>query len=155
MPSSTILSLGSSQIIPMSTQKMQVRALPSPSHISPLTLSQVLFIKTWFIDSETRMNPNLKYAQMNRGPAGQFGSHTGILFVSHSSFYPVIHLTILSLQSDLKCMAKIVNSILLLRKANSTAWTEEIDSQMVAWTTTYIQWLETWPTAIRESQAPK
>jgi hypothetical protein len=52
-------------------------------------------------------------------------------------------------------MAKIVNGILILRKANSTAWTRELDTQMVNWTNTYIQWIETWPTAIQESRSPK
>lgn len=37
------------------------------------------YINTWFLASDTRMNPNLNYAQMQRGPDGQVGSHTGIL----------------------------------------------------------------------------
>ncbi|KAL4242367.1 dermatan-sulfate isomerase family protein [Abortiporus biennis] len=37
------------------------------------------WIKTWFLDSDTLMNPNLNYAQMERGPTGQVGTHTGIL----------------------------------------------------------------------------
>lgn len=39
----------------------------------------VNFLKVWFLNKNTRMNPNLNYAQMNRGPDGQFGDHTGIL----------------------------------------------------------------------------
>ena len=42
----------------------------------------VTFIKAWFLDPDTYMNPNLNYAQMQRGPDGQVGTHTGILFVS-------------------------------------------------------------------------
>jgi Alginate lyase len=93
------------------------------------------FIYTWFLNPDTKMNPNLKYAQMDRGPKGQMGAHTGIL--------------------DLKCMTKIVNAITMLRKANSTVWTEDLDSQMVEWANTYITWLKTWPTAIQESESPK
>ena len=52
-------------------------------------------------------------------------------------------------------MAKIVNGILILRKANSTDWTPEIDAAMVDWTHQYIHWLETWLTAYQESMSPK
>jgi hypothetical protein len=52
-------------------------------------------------------------------------------------------------------MAKIVNGILILRKANSTDWTPELDAAMVTWAREYIHWLETWPTAYQESMSPK
>ena len=42
------------------------------------------YISTWFLDDATYMNPNLDYAQMQRGPKGQNGSHTGILYVIRS-----------------------------------------------------------------------
>lgn len=42
----------------------------------------VTFIKAWFLDADTYMNPNLNYAQMQRGPDGQVGTHTGILYVA-------------------------------------------------------------------------
>jgi hypothetical protein len=44
-------------------------------------LCTVKFIRTWFLDSDTAMKPNLNYAQMIRGPGEQVGSHTGILYV--------------------------------------------------------------------------
>ncbi|KAF8519600.1 alginate lyase-domain-containing protein [Hysterangium stoloniferum] len=94
----------------------------------------VNFIRTWFLDPETKMNPNLKYAQMHRGPKGQLGGHTGIL--------------------DLKGFTKIACAILIFRKGGSTTWTSDLDSQMQAWAKQYIQWLETWPTAVEESHAP-
>lgn len=37
------------------------------------------WIKVWFVDPDTIMNPNLDYAQMQRGPGGQVGTHTGVL----------------------------------------------------------------------------
>ena len=37
------------------------------------------YIKAWFLDADTFMNPNLNYAQMQRGIYGQNGTHTGVL----------------------------------------------------------------------------
>ena len=37
------------------------------------------YVNTWFIDLESYMTPNLEYAQMERGPTGQIGTHTGLL----------------------------------------------------------------------------
>ncbi|KAF7366808.1 Chondroitin AC/alginate lyase [Mycena sanguinolenta] len=62
------------------------------------------FVDAWFLNNATGMNPNLNYAQMNRGPNGQVGTHTGVL---------------------------------------CTDWTEALDTQMIAWTNQYINWLET------------
>jgi len=95
--------------------------------------SAVKYIQTWFLDPDTKMNPNLNYAQMNRGPTGQTGTHTGIL--------------------DLKGMAKITTGILIFRKKGCTDWTSDIDNQMVAWTKEYIQWLETAPISLEEEAA--
>ncbi|KAF9452091.1 chondroitin AC/alginate lyase [Macrolepiota fuliginosa MF-IS2] len=93
--------------------------------------SATQFIKTWFLDEATRMNPNLNYAQVIRGPNNAGGTHTGVL--------------------DLKCMAKIVSGILILRKTNSTAWTSEVNDGMNAWVTEYVHWLETANIAIQEA----
>ncbi len=49
-----------------------------------LTSILVSFIQTWFLDSDTAMNPNLNYAQMQRGPDGQIGTHTGVLWVLYA-----------------------------------------------------------------------
>jgi hypothetical protein len=47
--------------------------------MSNYSASIASFIKVWFIDPDTAMNPNLNYAQMDRGPDGQNGTHTGVL----------------------------------------------------------------------------
>ncbi|KAF9473986.1 chondroitin AC/alginate lyase [Pholiota conissans] len=93
----------------------------------------VKFLKAWFLDDATKMNPNLAYGQMQRGPTGQVGSHTGVL--------------------DLKAMAKVTSAILILRKGGSTQWTSDLDNQLIAWTKEYITWLETAEIAIEEALA--
>lgn len=40
------------------------------------------YIDTWFVNPNTAQTPNLQYAQMDRGPDGQIGTHTGLLYVS-------------------------------------------------------------------------
>ncbi|KAF7343232.1 Chondroitin AC/alginate lyase [Mycena venus] len=93
----------------------------------------VKYIKTWFLDPDTSMNPNLNYAQMNRGPKGQTGEYTGIL--------------------DLRGFVKIASGILILRQHGSSDWTSDIDSQMIAWCKKYIDWLQTAPTAKQAASA--
>ncbi|VDC03199.1 unnamed protein product [Peniophora sp. CBMAI 1063] len=88
------------------------------------------WIKTWFLDPATAMNPNLNFAQVIRGPGAYYGAHTGVL--------------------DLKCMAKVATGILTLRQGKSPDWTDELDAQMKNWTQTYIQWMETSPIALGE-----
>ncbi|KAI0649839.1 chondroitin AC/alginate lyase [Trametes meyenii] len=91
------------------------------------------FVKAWFIDADTAMNPNLNYAQMKRGPDGQVGQHTGVL--------------------DLKCMSKLVSGVLILREGKASEWTSELDSQLTNWTTSYINWLTTAQIALEEEAA--
>ncbi|KAF8909717.1 alginate lyase-domain-containing protein [Gymnopilus junonius] len=54
-----------------------------------------------FNADETKMNPNMNFAQMKRGPEGQIGYRAGIL--------------------DLKGMVKISNAILMLRKGKASS----------------------------------
>ncbi|KAJ7092858.1 chondroitin AC/alginate lyase [Mycena belliarum] len=91
----------------------------------------VKFINTWFLDANTSMNPNLNYAQMNRGPNGQTGD--GI--------------------SDLRGFAKIASAILILRGSGNTDWTADVDNRMIEWCTAYINWLQTAPTAKQAASA--
>ncbi|KAF6758849.1 alginate lyase-domain-containing protein [Ephemerocybe angulata] len=93
----------------------------------------VRFLNTWFLAADTRMNPNLDYSQMQRGPGRQIGSQTGVL--------------------DLKGMAKISSAILILRKGGNTDWTSDLDSAMVSWSQEYIKWLETSELALGEGSS--
>jgi hypothetical protein len=52
-------------------------------------------------------------------------------------------------------MSNIVSGLLILRKANSTAWTPALDSAMQNWTSAYISWLETSPIALGEKESTK
>ncbi|KAK7042725.1 chondroitin AC/alginate lyase [Favolaschia claudopus] len=81
------------------------------------------FINAWFLDANTGMNPNLKYAQMGRGPDGQLGAYTGIL--------------------DLRGFAKISSGIQMLRLSKNADWTTDLDSKFVDWCKKYIDWLDT------------
>ncbi|KAG6884546.1 hypothetical protein C0993_010215 [Termitomyces sp. T159_Od127] len=101
---------------------------------SSYSIIAVNYIQTWFLNDDTKMNPNLNYAQMQRGPTGQVGSHTGIL--------------------DLKGMAKIVTGIEILRKMNCTDWTSDLDNKMHSWTNEYIKWLESASMSLEEEAAP-
>ncbi|RDX42880.1 chondroitin AC/alginate lyase [Lentinus brumalis] len=91
------------------------------------------FINTWFLAPDTAMTPNLAYGQMQRGPNGQNGTHTGIL--------------------DLKCMAKVVSGILVLREGKAPEWTSDIDTALNNWTKEYISWLTSASIALEEKAA--
>jgi len=92
------------------------------------------YINTWFLDPSSSMTPNLRYAQMHRGRNGQVGTHTGLL--------------------DLKCMTKVATGILILRRGSSAAWTNDLNTKMVNWTTHYINWMLTSPISIAEYEFP-
>ncbi|KAJ6550100.1 alginate lyase-domain-containing protein [Mycena capillaripes] len=91
------------------------------------------FINTWFLDADTRMNPNVLYGQMDGGPNGQIGTFTGIL--------------------DLRGFAKIASGILMLRKTGNSDWTTDLDTQMIAWCKEYIEWLLTSSSGRRAAKA--
>ncbi|TCD68788.1 hypothetical protein EIP91_009802 [Steccherinum ochraceum] len=91
------------------------------------------FVDTWFLNPDTAMTPNLNFAQMRRGPDGQNGTHTGVL--------------------DLKCMAKVVTGIMVLRARKAPEWTADLDGKMTAWAKEYVTWLQTASNAIEEAQS--
>ncbi|KAH6903268.1 alginate lyase-domain-containing protein [Coprinopsis sp. MPI-PUGE-AT-0042] len=90
----------------------------------------VTYIRTWFLDDETRMNPHLEYAQQIRGLDGVPGAPTGVLTWRR--------LLLRSSSSE---------------RGESTDWTPELDDKMVAWSNEYIQWLETAELALEERSA--
>ena len=77
------------------------------------------FIRTWFLNPETRMNPNLNYTQ--RWPGLFEGRPYGIL--------------------DVWRITIVVDSIGLL--AGSRAWTDEDHTAAEAWFAEYLEWLRT------------
>ncbi len=113
----------------------------------------VKYIRTWFLDPDTKMNPNLSFAQMKRGPGGQNGTHTGILSGISMIGNPIDCNSFCS--RDLKCMTKVVNGILILRGSKASSWTSDLDRQMVGWTEQYIAWLQSAPIALEEAAVEK
>ena len=75
-------------------------------------------IKTWFIDKDTKMNPNMTYSQCI--PGKNKGTGSGI--INSSNFI------------------KVIDSVYLLQ--NSKSWTSEEDKNLKKWFEHYINWLE-------------
>ena len=92
-------------------------------------------INTWFLASDTYMNPNLNYSQLLRGPGEQKGNQTGVL--------------------DLKCMSKLTSGVLVMRKGQAPEWTQTLDDGLNAWAKRYIVWLTTHELALGERSATK
>ncbi|KAK2461802.1 hypothetical protein APHAL10511_006265 [Amanita phalloides] len=87
----------------------------------------VRFVNEFFLNPGTRMNPNMKFGQVVRGPGsnGQLGTFTGIL--------------------DLRGIIKIINGLFLMRSSGSSEWSDAIDKEMKSWTSQYGDWLITGP----------
>ena len=85
-------------------------------------------IKTWFLDEETRMNPNLNHGQAI--PGKNTGSRQGI-----------IETAVLA--------TKVIDSVGLL--AASEHWTETDQTQLQSWFDSYRQWLQTSWLGIQEA----
>ncbi|KAH8825742.1 chondroitin AC/alginate lyase [Flagelloscypha sp. PMI_526] len=86
------------------------------------------FVRSWFLSTSKGMKPNMNYAQIHRGPGGQYGDSTGVL--------------------DLRHMCKVVVSLLILRQAKASAWSSTDDNSFNKWATQYISWLTTSQNAI-------
>jgi hypothetical protein len=81
------------------------------------------FIDTFFLNPSTKINPNMNFGQVVRGPgpAGQSGTFTGVL--------------------DLRGLVKVVNGIMVIKATASQEWTSERDQGMRSWMAQYAGWL--------------
>jgi hypothetical protein len=86
-------------------------------------------IRTWFIDSDTKMNPNMNYAQGVPGIVN--GRKEGVL--------------------ETERLLYIIDAILLI--SNSNYWTIEDDISFKEWLTGYVFWLESDKLALDERNA--
>jgi len=88
-----------------------------------------LLLRTWFVDSDTRMNPNMTYAQFV--PGENSGRPSGLI--------------------DSRGFSSLGDDIGLL--ADSPAWTEADQQGMSAWLAKYLDWLQTSANGTREAAA--
>lgn len=87
-------------------------------------------IRVWFLDEETRMNPNLKYAQSVKGVTD--GRAEGIIDTRH--------------------FMHIIDAISLIK--DSKSWTVEDQAAMALWVRDFSQWMITSKIGIEEMNAP-
>ncbi len=86
-------------------------------------------LRVWFIDKETRMNPNVNHAQCREGH--NFGTKSGVL--------------------DGRLMIKALEGSLLI--ANSNAFDGDELDKLKAWSREYFKWLTTNEMALEESKS--
>lgn len=89
----------------------------------------VLLLRTWFLHPDTRMNPNLNFAQGIPGRVA--GRKTGVL--------------------DGRMFCQVLDGIALL--SNSRAFGAEDEAGLRAWFVAYLDWLKTHENARGESEA--
>jgi hypothetical protein len=86
-------------------------------------------IRRWFLNSDSRMNPHLRFSQLVRGNPAERGS--GII--------------------DTRWFIEVVQSAGLLR--GSKSWTAEDEAGLKKWFRTYLDWLLTSPNGKHEHDA--
>jgi len=86
-------------------------------------------IRTFFLSSETKMNPNVNFGQAVKGE--NEGRKAGVL--------------------ETRGFAKVVDAIGLLQ--GSKAWTAKDQKNMQAWITDFLNWMQTNPIGIGEMEA--
>ncbi|KAK0208599.1 chondroitin AC/alginate lyase [Desarmillaria ectypa] len=77
----------------------------------------------FYLNPESRMNPNMNYGQVARGPNSQNGTFTGIL--------------------DARGHVKVANSITVMKALKNPDWTQDRDQGMMNWMSAYLNWLKT------------
>lgn len=86
-------------------------------------------IKVWFLDTATRMNPNLNYAQMIKGV--NTGRGAGLIDVRHFS--------------------KVIDAIGLLN--GSEYWNVNNEDEMKTWFAKFLEWMQTSDNGLHEMKA--
>lgn len=87
-------------------------------------------IRVWFIDTATRMNPNLNYAQAIKGQ--NTGRGAGMIDARH--------------------FVKLIDAIGLIQ--DSKVWTAGDQAKMQQWVKEFLQWMQTSPIGRDEMDAP-
>lgn len=87
------------------------------THDSKYSRKAVEKIRVWFLDDETRMNPNMKHAQFIPG----INTGRGIGLIETRDFYNVL------------------DAVILLR--NSVEWKKEDDNKFNEWLEEYFKWI--------------
>lgn len=88
-------------------------------------------LKVWFLNSGTKMNPNLNYAQMIPGQNGNKGRAEGVL--------------------DAYSFIEMLDAVPLLK--GSSAYTSSVESNLKSWFSSFLNWLLTNSTAREEFAA--
>lgn len=86
-----------------------------------------LLVRTWFLDSATKMNPHLRYGQAV--PGRNDGRGSGIIDTRH--------------------LIRVLDAVALLRETNS--WSVEDNAALITWMKEYLDWLQHHPMGKDES----
>lgn len=87
-------------------------------------------LRVWFLDTATRMNPNLNFAQAIKGVNA--GRGAGLI--------------------DSRHFIKVIDAVQLLQ--NSPSWKKEDQQGMQQWFTDFLHWMQTSPNGLDEMDAP-
>ena len=90
------------------------------------------FLRAWFLDEDTRMNPNLEYAQMVPGVNGGKGRSYGVL--------------------DAYSFVEMLDAVALLEQSDS--FTVQDSQRLKAWFSDLLDWMLTSTQGVEESAMP-